>query len=119
MEGKCVFCSGKSESISDGGTIISKDGVSAHQYCLVSHSNQLVPNMTLSPLLLSCSILLRDWRSEAMKRGEKVSVGFCLQTSSLKFVEVLCSNALCVMVEAPQWAALLRDVGAWDTTLAC
>ena len=36
MEEKCVFCGGHSQAFMDGGEIISKDGVSSHQYCLVS-----------------------------------------------------------------------------------
>ena len=33
---KCVFCGGQSQSLKSGGTILTKDGLSAHQYCLVS-----------------------------------------------------------------------------------
>ena len=70
----CIFCGGKSESVESGSTIISKDGISAHQYCLVSYLGQ---SMSLGTVLFYtptavCSTFPPGWLSEAMKRRAMV-----------------------------------------------
>ena len=65
---QCVFCGGSSQSAENGGDIISKDGISAHQYCLVSTWLHLIM-LPIKPLFPYAVFFL--WSCSARRRRER------------------------------------------------
>ena len=80
---KCLFCGGSSESAENGGKIISKADVSAHQYCLVRSTRQ-ASHAAIVLITLSSPPVFFLWSGSAGKRGEgrgieRISVSRCLR----------------------------------------
>ena len=72
---QCIFCGGSSQLAESGGDIISKDGISAHQYCLVSTctaaSQSCYPSLLSSLFFFFFFVCLQYFSSGLAQRGDE------------------------------------------------